>query len=87
MIRYPETPGWDLPVTLEGRCRHCGADLSGTTRVRATTEWVKRYHTEPGFKGMIDLSIARIMTARHERVCAGQRFEPRVLSSAWATSA
>jgi len=86
MTRYPETPGWDLTVTLEGTCRHCGADLSGTTRVRATTDWVNRYYHDEIFKRMIDLSIARIATARHERVCAGQRPEPRLLA-AWATSA
>lgn len=86
MARYPETPGWDLTATLEGTCRHCGADLNGTVRVRATTEWVNRYYQDPAFKGMINQSIARVATARHERVCAGQHVAPQRLS-AWATSA
>ena len=86
MIRYPEAPGWDLTVTLEGTCRHCGADLSGTSRIRATTDWVNRYYQDDMFKATINQSIARLATLRHERVCMGRRPESPMLS-AWATSA
>lgn len=73
MNSYPEMPGWDVKVTLAGTCRHCGADLSGETRMRATPDWVARYYADEAFHRAINQSIARVATARHERVCRGQR--------------
>lgn len=86
MSKYSETPGWDLKVSLAGTCRHCGADLSGETRVRAMSEWVSRYYHDDAFQRTVNQSIARIATARHERACLGQRIEARPLP-AWAVSA
>ncbi|HEX8996711.1 MAG TPA: hypothetical protein VF812_11825 [Ktedonobacterales bacterium] len=77
MSKLPQAPGWDLHASLVGTCRHCGADLSGESRVRATTDWVARYYQDPAFQRRINQSIARIAVARHERVCVGQRVEQR----------
>jgi hypothetical protein len=86
MNTYPETPGWDLKVALAGTCRHCGADLSGETRVRATTEWVTRYYHDDAFQRAVNQSIARIAIARHERACLGEHVAAR-RQPAWAVSA
>ena len=73
MNRSLELPGWDIQVSLTGTCRECGADLSGALRVRATPDWVARYHADEPFQRAINQSIRRSAIARHERVCQGQR--------------
>ena len=83
---YPEAPKWDLSVRLEGSCRHCGADLSGEARVRATTEWVARYEQDDAFRRLINQGIARRHIERHQRICQGERVEAERLP-AWAVSA
>lgn len=79
-------PGWDLKVKLVGTCQHCGADLSGESRVRATTEWVTRYYHDATFQRMINQAIARKAIARHERICLGEQVVTR-REPAWAVSA
>jgi hypothetical protein len=86
MNTYPETPGWDLKVTLVGTCGHCGADLSGETRVRATTEWVTRYYHDEAFQRTVNQSITRIAKQRHQRACLGERVAAR-RQAAWAVPA
>lgn len=66
-----EAPGWDYDARLEGRCRHCGADLSGVMHVRATVEWVNRYHTDGAFHRKVNQGLERIAMRRHERECPG----------------
>ncbi len=78
MNSYPELPDWDLKASLAGTCRHCGADLSGEMRVRATPDWVARYYADEAFRRTINHSIALVATARHERICAGQRIGEHV---------
>ncbi len=70
-----EAPGWDYDARLEGRCRHCGADLSGVAHVRATVEWVNRYHSDEAFHRGVNQGIARIAMRRHERECTGAPVE------------
>jgi hypothetical protein len=86
MSTYPVAPGWDLSVALVGTCRHCGADLSGETRVRATTDWVQRYYHDDAFQRIINQAISRKAIARHERICEGEQLTAR-RQPAWAVSA
>jgi hypothetical protein len=86
MSSFTETPSWDLKVKLVGICHHCGADLSGESRVRATTEWVARYHHDDAFYRTVNQAIARKAIARHERDCVGERVTAR-RQPVWAVSA
>jgi hypothetical protein len=81
-----EAPRWDLKVKLAGTCHHCGADLSGESRVRATTEWVARYYRDVAFQRTINQAIARKAIARHERACLDERITAS-RQPAWAVSA
>ncbi|HEX2349162.1 MAG TPA: hypothetical protein VHI51_12080 [Ktedonobacterales bacterium] len=86
MTTYPEAPNWDLTVRLEGSCRHCGADLSGEARVRATTDWVARYYADAAFQRVINQAIARRHMERHQRICPAERIAAQ-RQPAWAVSA
>ncbi len=87
MNSYSEAPDWELKVRLTGTCQHCGADVSGETRVRATTEWMRRYRSDAAFQRTVNLSIERIALARHARICLGAQLIEARPQPVWAVSA
>jgi hypothetical protein len=64
---------WELPLPVQGCCPECGKDLSCTITIRATREWIARYHTESRLAEGINRSIERIVTQRHAHVCLAHR--------------
>ena len=63
---------WDVQTPVIGQCHACGDELNTPIRVRATAEWVERYHADERLRRSIDRAVVRLVVERHDSHCVGQ---------------